>query len=168
MDSNTGPLDKQAVVVYLYLRCIMPTGTNIEIPATQIHIWATWFSSAASKKLDLLDKGGRRKKESFQTFLLFRFSMKIFFVLILCKSDFQSRAEKFWNRVILRKCSLLLHSLHSFNFFQAMSISKKFEVVVAQVAVRWHSVWVWIPGRTLTSLGQSILTGCRAFSNNLQ
>ena len=31
MDSNTGPLDKQAVVVYLYLRCIMPTGTNIEI-----------------------------------------------------------------------------------------------------------------------------------------
>ena len=38
MDSNTGPLDKQAVVVYLYLRCIMPTGTNIEIPATQIHI----------------------------------------------------------------------------------------------------------------------------------
>ena len=150
MDSNTGPLDKQAVVVYLYLRCIMPTGTNIEIPATQIHIWATWFSSAASKKARLARQGWKKKK-SFQTFLLFRFSMKFFFVLILCKSDFQSRAEKFWNRVILRKCSLLLHSLHSFRFGLKSSdwdwniLSSKIDVSFETQTCR--CAWVGLPTR---------------------
>ena len=52
--------------------------------------------------------------------------------------------------------------------------STRREVVVAQVVERWHSVWAsraQIPGQTLAFSGQnycqSILSGCRAFSDNV-